>query len=173
MKIGIDIGSTSLKGVILNENNDIIFRKYSRHHAAIIPALLDFLDEARTLVGDEVVQIMFTGSIGMGISERMQLSFNQEVVSSIRYVQTMHPEVKTFIDVGGEDSKMIFFNPNRQPDIRMNGSCAGGTGAFIDQMASLLGIPLEEMNIFAEKSEIIYPIASSYGVFSKTDIKNL
>lgn len=173
MKIGIDIGSTSLKGVILNENNDIIFRKYSRHHAAIIPALLDFLDEARTLVGDEVVQIMFTGSIGMGISERMQLSFNQEVVSSIRYVQTMHPEVKTFIDVGGEDSKMIFFNPNRQPDIRMNGSCAGGTGAFIDQMASLLGIPLEEMNIFAEKSEIIYPIASRCGVFSKTDIQNL
>lgn len=173
MKLGIDIGSTSLKGIILNQENQVIYQRYARHHAAIIPVLLDLLEDATPLIGDESIQIMFTGSIGMGISERLHLPFTQEVVSSIQYIRDTHPEVKTFIDMGGEDSKMIFFNPNRQPDIRMNGSCAGGTGAFIDQMSTLLGIPMEEMNNYAEKTEIIYPIASRCGVFSKTDVQNL
>ena len=122
MKLGIDIGSTSLKGIILNQENQVIYRRYTRHHASIIPVLLDLLEDATPLIGDESIQIMFTGSIGMGISERLHLPFTQEVVSSIQYIRDTHPEVKTFIDMGGEDSKMIFFNPNRQPDIRMNGS---------------------------------------------------
>lgn len=173
MKLGIDIGSTSLKGVLLDDNGAVVFKKYLRHHAAILPVLLDFLHDVEPIAQQNPVAVMFTGSIGMGISERMDFPFSQEVISSIKFVQQNFPEVKTFIDIGGEDSKMIFFSSNRQPDIRMNGSCAGGTGAFIDQMATLLGIPIEEMNSYAEKAETVYPIASRCGVFSKTDIQNL
>ena len=171
--MGIDIGSTSIKGVLLGENEEVLYRKYKRHHASIIPGLLEILNEVAAFCGHSPVQLMFTGSIGMGIADRMNLPFNQEIISSIKYVQQRLPQVKTFIDIGGEDAKMIFFSENQQPDIRMNGSCAGGTGAFIDQMASLLAIPVEEMNSYAEKTETIYPIASRCGVFSKTDIQNL
>lgn len=173
MKLGIDIGSTSLKGVLLNNENRILFKKYMRHHASIIPVLLDFLKEMEPIIKSEKIQIIFTGSIGMGISERLQLPFIQEVIASIAFIQENYPEVQTFIDIGGEDSKMIFFPENRQPDIRMNGSCAGGTGAFIDQMSTLLGVPLETMNEYAAKAENIYPIASRCGVFAKTDVQNL
>ncbi|MDR2868601.1 MAG: acyl-CoA dehydratase activase-related protein [Bacteroidales bacterium] len=173
MKLGIDIGSTSIKCVLIDDGGKALFQGYKRHHAAIIPVLRDLLLELDQAVPHASMQVMFTGSIGMGIAERLQLPFNQEVISSIKYVQLKHPEVKTFIDIGGEDAKLIFFQPNLQPDIRMNGSCAGGTGAFIDQMASLLGIPMEELNQYAEKAETIYPIASRCGVFSKTDIQNL
>ncbi|MDR2979011.1 MAG: acyl-CoA dehydratase activase-related protein [Bacteroidales bacterium] len=173
LKLGIDIGSTSIKGILLNLDNQPIYHKYQRHHASIIPVLLELLQEAAGHASDQPVQLMFTGSIGMGIAERMNTSFNQEVISSIQYINKLFPEVKTFIDMGGEDAKMIFFNENQQPDIRMNGSCAGGTGAFIDQMATLLAIPIEELNGYAEKAELIYPIASRCGVFSKTDIQNL
>lgn len=173
LKLGIDIGSTSIKGVLLNPENSVIFHKYSRHHASILPVLLELFNEVSTVIQDEPIQLMFTGSIGMGVAERIGTSFNQEVISSIKYINELYPEVKTFIDIGGEDAKMIFFNENQQPDIRMNGSCAGGTGAFIDQMATLLAIPIEEMSQYAEKAETIYPIASRCGVFSKTDIQNL
>ena len=173
MKLGIDIGSTSLKGVLLNAKNEILFKKYMRHHASIIPTLLDFLEAIEPIIKTEKFQIVFTGSIGMGISERLQLTFVQEVIASIAFIQENYPEVQTFIDIGGEDSKMIFFSENRQPDIRMNGSCAGGTGAFIDQMSTLLGIPMEEIDEYATKAETIYPIASRCGVFAKTDVQNL
>lgn len=129
MKLGIDIGSTSLKGVLLNAKNEILFKKYMRHHASIIPTLLDFLEAMEPIIKTEKFQIIFTGSIGMGISERLQLTFVQEVIASIAFIQENYPEVQTFIDIGGEDSKMIFFSENRQPDIRMNGSCAGGMGS--------------------------------------------
>ncbi|MDL2309012.1 acyl-CoA dehydratase activase-related protein [Bacteroidales bacterium OttesenSCG-928-B11] len=173
LRLGIDIGSTSIKGILLNSENRVLFHKYSRHHAAILPVLLELLKEVSTVIQDEPVQLMFTGSIGMGIAERIGASFNQEVISSIKFINELYPDVKTFIDIGGEDAKMIFFNENQQPDIRMNGSCAGGTGAFIDQMSTLLAIPIEELNSYAEKAETIYPIASRCGVFSKTDIQNL
>jgi predicted CoA-substrate-specific enzyme activase len=162
-----------MKAVLLDTENALIFSKYKRHQAAIIPVLTEILQEAAPCIGEKPFQIMFTGSIGMGISDRLQLPFNQEVISSIKYIRQKYPEVKTFIDMGGEDAKLIFFRENQQADIRMNGSCAGGTGAFIDQMASLLGIPIEELDSYAEKAETIYPIASRCGVFSKTDIQNL
>ncbi|MEG2071392.1 MAG: BadF/BadG/BcrA/BcrD ATPase family protein, partial [Bacteroidales bacterium] len=173
MKLGIDIGSTSIKAVLLDSNDRLLFQKYERHQASIIPLFHKLLTELKTKFPHEKLSVMLTGSIGMGIAERLELPFNQEVISSIKYVRQHFPEVRTFIDIGGEDAKMIFFNPNQQPDIRMNGSCAGGTGAFIDHMATLLGIPIEEMNHYAEHAETVYPIASRCGVFSKTDIQNL
>ncbi len=173
MRLGIDIGSTSIKGLLIDNQDNVIFHKYVRHQAAILPNLLDLLKETAPYLQNNPVQIMFTGSIGMGVADRLQLPFNQEVISSIKFVRKVFPEVKTFIDIGGEDAKMIFFNENQQPDIRMNGSCAGGTGAFIDQMATLLAIPIEEMDSYAEKAQTIFPIASRCGVFSKTDIQNL
>lgn len=173
LRLGIDIGSTSIKGILINEKGEVLYHQYKRHHASILPVLLELLRESSLKCEERPVSLMFTGSIGMGIADRMQLPFNQEVISSIKYVREKFPEVMTFIDMGGEDAKMIFFSENQQPDIRMNGSCAGGTGAFMDQMASLLAIPMEEMNGYAEKAETIYPIASRCGVFSKTDIQNL
>ena len=173
MKLGIDIGSTSIKCVLLDTHNQPLFQGYKRHQAAIVPILLQLFSELNQAIKVHDLQVMFTGSIGMGIAERLQLPFNQEVISSIKYVQENYPTLNTFIDIGGEDAKMIFFQPNHTPDIRMNGSCAGGTGAFIDQMATLLGIPVEEMNSYAEQAETIFPIASRCGVFSKTDIQNL
>jgi len=173
LKLGIDIGSTSIKAVLLNASGELLYKKYKRHQAAIIPVLLEALHEAIPFCEGKKVGVMFTGSIGMGIADRLGCAFNQEVISSIKYIREKYPHVKTFIDIGGEDAKMIFFNAGQQPDIRMNGSCAGGTGAFIDQMATLLAIPIEEMNSYAEKAETIYPIASRCGVFSKTDIQNL
>lgn len=173
MRLGIDIGSTSIKGLLIDNQDNVIFHKYVRHQAAILPHLLDLLKETAPYLQNNPVQIMFTGSIGMGVADRLQLPFNQEVISSIKFVRKVFPDVKTFIDIGGEDAKMIFFNENQQPDIRMNGSCAGGTGAFIDQMATLLAIPIEEMDSYAEKAQTIFPIASRCGVFSKTDIQNL
>lgn len=173
MKLGIDIGSTSIKGLLVDSQGTVVYHHYARHQAAILPVLTELLEKVLTITRQNPVRIMFTGSIGMGVSDRLKLPFNQEVISSIMFVQQKYPEVKTFIDIGGEDAKMIFFNKNQQPDIRMNGSCAGGTGAFIDQMASLLAIPIEEMNDYAGKAETIYPIASRCGVFSKTDIQNL
>jgi len=173
MRLGIDIGSTSIKCVLLDNHNKLLFQNYKRHHATIIPVLTQLLNELKSCVIAHDLQVMFTGSIGMGIAERLQLPFNQEVISSIKYVQDKYPTLNTFIDIGGEDAKMIFFQPNHTPDIRMNGSCAGGTGAFIDQMATLLGIAVEEMNLYAAQAETIFPIASRCGVFSKTDIQNL
>lgn len=173
LRIGVDIGSTSIKMVLTDHSGEPLFQHYRRHHAAILPVLLELFQNALPFCDGNPVQVMFTGSIGMGIADRLLLPFNQEVISSIKFVQEKYPEVKTFIDIGGEDAKMIFFTQGQQPDIRMNGSCAGGTGAFIDQMATLLAIPIEEMDQYAGKATTTYPIASRCGVFSKTDIQNL
>lgn len=173
LRCGIDIGSTSIKCVLIDSGGNVLYHKYTRHHASILPVLMEMLQEASAVCNEHPVEFMFTGSIGMGIAERLELPFNQEVISSIKFVQEKHPDIKTFIDIGGEDAKMIFFTAGQQPDIRMNGSCAGGTGAFLDQMASLLAIPMEELDQYAAKAETIYPIASRCGVFSKTDIQNL
>lgn len=109
----------------------------------------------------------------MGIAEAFGVPFVQEVVASAQFIKKKHPEIRTFIEIGGEDAKIIFFNDNLRPDIRMNGSCAGGTGTFIDQMAVLLNVDVSELNVLAEKAASIYPIASRCGVFAKTDIQAL
>ena len=119
------------------------------------------------------LSIAFTGSVGMGYASRLNVPFRQEVLAVAEVVKQLYPDVHTLVDIGGEDSKMIFFAPGRVPDMRMNGNCAGGTGAFIDQTATLLGVETSELNDLAAQAEHIYPIASRCGVFSKTDIQNL
>lgn len=171
--MGIDIGSTTAKVVILNQRAEVIFSEYRRHHAEPLVTLQTILQEALQSPGDIKVNLLVTGSAGLGVSEKFNIPFIQEVVASAEVVKQLYPEVKTLIDIGGEDSKMIFFDADGTPDIRMNGSCAGGTGAFIDQMATLLNIPVSELNNLAERHTTIYPIASRCGVFAKTDVQNL
>ncbi len=172
-QLGIDIGSTTAKLALLDENATLRFSTYRRHNAETINTLLAALNEVRAQLGDIPLQLQITGSAGMGVSEMYEIPFIQEVVSSAEVVKRLYPDVKTLIDIGGEDAKMIFFHAEGVPDIRMNGSCAGGTGAFIDQMATLLNIPVAKLGELAQKHEKVYPIASRCGVFAKTDVQNL
>lgn len=172
-KLGIDIGSTTVKLVITAQNGKIVHSAYTRHHACIPNTLVEVLKDAEKLTGDLELSMAITGSAGMGFSERLGWPFVQEVIASANCIKVMYPNTATLLDIGGEDSKMIFFNPGKTPDIRMNGNCAGGTGAFIDQMASLMGISLQEMDTLAANAKEIFPIASRCGVFAKTDVQNL
>ena len=171
--IGLDIGSTTIKGVVIDEKGKVIFSKYERHGARIKEKVVALLSEINAHFPHHEACLTITGSIGMGISERYALPFIQEVVSATLYMRTEHPEVNTLIDIGGEDAKVVFFRKDAAPDLRMNGNCAGGTGAFIDQMAILLNVDIAELNELALKATQIYPIASRCGVFCKTDIQNL
>lgn len=171
--LGVDIGSTTMKVAVIDDNNNLIFSDYRRHNANIRHTARTIIGAMYNQLGTCRLRVMITGSVGMGYAERLGFNFAQEVVAAAEVVKQNYPDVHTFIDMGGEDSKMIFFNEGKVPDIRMNGSCAGGTGAFIDQTATLLGIDTAELNSLAEKATTIYPIASRCGVFSKTDIQNL
>ena len=171
--IGLDAGSTTLKVVVTDGNGEIVYTDYARHHADIQGTLLSSLSSLKEKLSDVPVRIQVTGSAGMGLSERFGLPFIQEVVAATQVIEKRYPDTRTLVDIGGEDSKMIFFNKNMQPDIRMNGNCAGGTGAFIDQMAVILGVEVGELSDMALNADSVYPIASRCGVFSKTDIQNL
>jgi predicted CoA-substrate-specific enzyme activase len=171
--VGIDIGSTTFKLVVLDERGELVFSSYKRHNTAILQTGYLIYKELYKALGQCRVKVVMTGSIAMGYSKQVGIRFAQEVIAAAEYVKRKHAEVRTFIDMGGEDSKMIFFEEGKIPDIRMNGSCAGGTGAFIDQTAALLEIETKELNTLAQTAENVYPIASRCGVFSKTDIQNL
>jgi predicted CoA-substrate-specific enzyme activase len=173
IRIGLDVGSTTAKIAALNTDGTLIFHAYRRHSTRIAETTTTFLHELQQIVGNATVSAMVTGSAGMGIAENSDIPFVQEVVAASQLIYTKYPETRTLIDLGGEDSKMIFFRPDRQPDIRMNGNCAGGTGAFIDQMAMLLNIPIENINEHLSNDYTLYPIASRCGVFAKTDVQNL
>lgn len=170
---GIDIGSTTAKAVILNEKSGMVFSRYCRHQGKTVETARGIFKEALRDLGDVELDLAVTGSAGMGAAEAFGLPFVQEVVASAHFIEKFFPGVGTFIEIGGEDSKIIFFDDNGRPDIRMNGSCAGGTGAFIDQIAVLLDVDVSELNALAGKSTNIYPIASRCGVFAKTDIQAL
>ena len=173
-KIGIDIGSTTAKVVVLRAGDGgLVFQRYERHQAKVRECLAGFFSAIAGVVGNEPVEVNITGSVGMGVCERCGIPFVQEVVAASNYVRHAHPEVSTMIDIGGEDAKVVFFEGQRATDLRMNGNCAGGTGAFIDQMAILLGVSNEELGKLAMDSSQVYPIASRCGVFCKTDIQNL
>ncbi len=172
-RLGIDIGSTTAKVVFLNSSGECAFSAYCRHNAETLATLRGILGEAIDRLGNATVELLVTGSAGMGIAEMYDLPFIQEVVASAEVVHRRYPDVRTLIDIGGEDAKIIFFDEQYHPDIRMNGSCAGGTGAFIDEMATLLGVPVSDLDGLASKSTIIYPMASRCGVFAKTDLQNL
>ena len=170
---GLDIGSTTAKLAVVNQRGDIVFSAYQRHHTKIYETIDTILDNALSQLGDSPIRLQITGSAGMGISEKTGIPFIQEIIATDVFVKNHHPEVKTLIDIGGEDSKMIFFNEKSLPDIRMNGNCAGGTGAFIDQIATLLNIETQDLNTLAADHQNVYPIASRCGVFAKTDVQNL
>ena len=172
-KIGIDVGSTTLKVVVLDQNNDLVHKAYKRHKADINTIFTEELNNVIERFPESLFNISITGSAGVGISERTGIPFVQEVVASIEVVKNKFSDTYTLIDLGGEDAKMVFFEKDKQPDIRMNGSCAGGTGAFIDQMADLMNISVEELGKQAQKHKKLYPIASRCGVFAKTDVQNL
>lgn len=172
-KMGIDVGSTTVKIVVLDENQHIIYKTYCRHQANIQETLVTELGKLANNYPTAQFRINITGSAGMGIGERVGITFVQEVVAAVEAARKVYPETHTLIDLGGEDAKMVFFAEGRQPDIRMNGSCAGGTGAFIDQMASLMNIDISEIGKLALNYDKIYPIASRCGVFAKTDVQNL
>ena len=171
--MGLDIGSTTAKAVILDDSGAAVWRDYQRHSAAILPCVRTMFQFAEQTLGPFHFRLCVTGSAGMGFAERFQLPFTQEVIAASHYIHLHFPNVKTLVDVGGEDAKMIFFNEERPPDIRMNGSCAGGTGAFIDQMATLLNVSIEDLDTLAGTTKRIHPIASRCGVFAKTDVQNL
>jgi len=170
---GIDIGSTTAKIAMVDESARIIYSEYKRHNAKIYQTVDSLLENAGKTSGNCEISLLITGSAGIGVAEKTSIPFIQEIIASTEVIKKQHPSVKILIDIGGEDSKMIFFHPNKVPDIRMNGSCAGGTGAFIDQMANLLNVSLPELNELAKDYKHIYPIASRCGVFAKTDIQNL
>ena len=180
LNIGIDIGSTTVKVVVLDAERQIIHTDYRRHTMNVretVQAILGGDASSAALFSGAgsagSCRVAVTGSVGMGYADLWGFPFVQEVISAATLVKESFPQTHTFIDIGGEDSKMIFFDKDRMPDIRMNGNCAGGTGAFIDQTASLLNVDPSELNALAEKAEHVYPIASRCGVFSKTDIQNL
>jgi predicted CoA-substrate-specific enzyme activase len=176
--LGIDIGSTTAKVVATDPDGNPQYSVYRRHNTEISATLADMLNQAMLTLEDSPVRLLVTGSAGLGLHERHGLPFVQEVIASTEYVKRKHPTVRTLLDIGGEDAKIVFFDPQAagqgvQPDIRMNGACAGGTGAFIDQMAALLDVSLDDLNTLAEQATQVYPIASRCGVFAKTDVQNL
>lgn len=173
IKVGIDIGSTTAKAIAINDEGEIVFSQYQRHNARTREVILALLNELEAKTGDVEASISITGSIGLGIAEKCGISFVQEVVAATRAIQKTHPETSTMIDIGGEDAKIVFFKDSAATDLRMNGNCAGGTGAFIDQMAIILGTDTGEMNRLAMDATRIYPMASRCGVFCKTDVQNL
>lgn len=172
-RMGIDVGSTTVKIIVTDASAHILYKSYKRHQANIQQTLIEELKGADEQFPEAIFKINISGSAGMGIGERVGISFVQEVVAAVEVVKNVYSEAHTLIDLGGEDAKMVFFSEGRHPDIRMNGSCAGGTGAFIDQMASLMNITVEELGKRALDYDKILPIASRCGVFAKTDVQNL
>ncbi len=169
--LGIDIGSTTVKVAILDEQQNIIFSDYKRHFAKIKETLQELLSDAYEQHGNITVHPTVTGSGGMAISEYLEIPFCQEVVCVSTALQDYEPKTNVAIELGGEDAKIIYFDNGIEQ--RMNGVCAGGTGSFIDQMASLLQTDANGLNTYAKDYDTIYPIAARCGVFAKTDIQPL
>ena len=170
LALGIDIGSTTAK-VVLVENGKIIYEKYQRHFSQVRQKTLELLAEAAPLAGDRPLTAAISGSAGLGLAQGAKVPFVQEVFATGEVVKQLEPDTSVVIELGGEDAKIIFFDGGI--DERMNGSCAGGTGAFIDQMATLLNVTADELDELSLGSQRLYPIASRCGVFAKTDIQPL
>ncbi len=171
MKIGIDIGSTTVKIVCYDAFNKIVFKRYERHFSKVEKTLLMLLEDAQQKLSFNSAQLCIAGSAGMAIAQRTGIAFTQEVIAATLAVETYLPAVDAVIEIGGEDVKVIFFDA--VIDQRMNSTCAGGTGAFIDQMAMLLDVSVQQLNAMALAADRIYSIASRCGVFAKTDIQAL
>lgn len=172
MKLGLDIGSTTIKCVVLDDDNNLIYSTYQRHFSQITEKISEILELVKNEVeGVENAVVALSGSAGMGVAESCDIDFIQEVYATRVAANTFIPGTDVVIELGGEDAKILFLSGGLE--VRMNGTCAGGTGAFIDQMATLLNVPLEEMDELAKQYEKTYTIASRCGVFAKTDIQPL
>lgn len=170
--LGIDIGSTTVKIVLLDTHNNIIFSNYKRHFSNIKDTLKELIQEIYNKIGNCNLSPMITGSGGLSLSKSFNIGFIQEVVAVSKSIETKIPQTDVAIELGGEDAKILYFGKNNIEQ-RMNGICAGGTGSFIDQMASLLQTDANGLNELAKNYNIIYPIAARCGVFAKTDIQPL
>ncbi len=168
--LGIDVGSTTVK-LALFKNNELIYHSYNRHLSMIKSKVLEELKKIEPLIKNDELYIAFSGSSGLGVANELKLPFVQEVFATSELVKTLEKDTNAVVELGGEDAKVIFFDNGT--DERMNGTCAGGTGAFIDQMSTLMNINTAELDELSLKSEKIYPIASRCGVFAKTDIQPL
>lgn len=169
--LGVDIGSTTVKAVVLDEDKNLIFKDYKRHFANTRETFLELLCDIKETLGDIAVRSKITGSGSINLANTLGIGFIQEVVAVANALEDKYPDVDVSIELGGEDAKIIYFDNGLEE--RMNGVCAGGTGAFIDQMASLLNLDAQGLNQEAKSYKIIYPIAARCGVFAKTDIQPL
>ena len=172
MKLGIDIGSTTIKYILQDENNKVLSKNYSRHFSRIAEKLYETFKEIGSFCKeDDLIECAISGSAGMGIAEKTGISFVQEVYATRTAVKNKLPETDVVIELGGEDAKILYLTNGLE--VRMNGTCAGGTGSFIDQMATLLDITPQELDRIAADAEKNYTIASRCGVFAKSDIQPL
>lgn len=169
--VGVDVGSTTVKMIILDENNTIIFKDYRRHFSDVKNTVKALFEDAKSTLSNASLKLMVTGSAGLGLAESLKVGFIQEVVACSKAIKKYAPETDVAIELGGEDAKIMYFGTTIEQ--RMNGTCAGGTGSFIDQMSSLLKTDAEGLNNLAKNHKEIYPIASRCGVFAKTDIQPL
>ena len=172
MRIGLDIGSTTIKCVALDDRDNLIYRSYERHFSQIVAKTAELLERLRAEIpGSRRARLSISGSAGMGLAENAGVPFIQEVFATRIAARRMLPDADVIVELGGEDAKILFLTGGTE--VRMNGSCAGGTGAFIDQMATLLDVSLDEMDRLAGQAERTYTIASRCGVFAKSDIQPL
>ena len=169
LKIGIDVGSTTVKVVVLDDGNNLLYRSYERHFSMVREKTCELLKRAESILTGQSVKTVITGSAGLGLAKSANVDFVQEVFATAEAVEQLIPDTDAVVELGGEDAKIIFFGGSLEE--RMNGSCAGGTGAFIDQMATLVGVSADELDALSLNYEKIYPIASRCGVFAKSDIQ--
>ena len=171
LRIGVDVGSTTVKLLVLDPDDQIVFSVYRRHHSDVRATIVEIIDEALEAVGDGKATITITGSGGLLLANWLGVPFVQEVIANKTAIERIIPATDVAIELGGEDAKIIYFDGGIEQ--RMNGTCAGGTGAFIDQMAALLNTDASGLDEMAKEHNIIYPIASRCGVFAKTDVQPL
>ncbi len=170
-RLGIDAGSTTVKLVLLDENDNVIYKTYKRHLTKVRETILEEIKLIKSLLVNNVIKVSITGSSGYGVAKDTNISFVQEVFATTIGVKKLFNNIDVVIELGGEDAKIIYLTNGLEE--RMNSSCAGGTGAFIDQMASLMGITVEELDKISLQYNNIYPIASRCGVFAKSDVQPL
>ncbi len=170
-KVGLDIGSTTIKAVVLNDENEIIYKSYERHKSRVRELAMQKIEQLEQTLSGHECKLSITGSAGLGVAKETGAEFVQEVFATAGAVKKFEPQTDVVIELGGEDAKIIFLRGALEE--RMNSTCAGGTGAFIDQMASLLDVDLKTLDDLSLKHKKIYPIASRCGVFAKTDIQPL
>lgn len=169
--LGVDVGSTTVKTVLLDEDNHVLYESYERHYSRVRETVRAAVGKIAEKYPGAKVRVSVTGSAGLGLAEGAGLPFVQEVHAAFLAVKKRYPQADVVIELGGEDAKIIFLTGGVEQ--RMNGSCAGGTGAFIDQMATLLDVSIDELDKMSLQAEKVYPIASRCGVFAKSDIQPL